>query len=104
MKKRIKYTDEPIGKVRIVEDFLPPPEELADAEVNVKVTIALSSASIEFFKRAAKRNKTQYQKLIRRVLDLYAKRYDENAPGTGMISVGGRNASFIRERSRKKYR
>ncbi len=29
MKKRIKYTDEPMGAVRVVSDFLPSPEELA---------------------------------------------------------------------------
>ena len=29
MKERIKYTDEPIGNVKVVSDFLPSPEELA---------------------------------------------------------------------------
>jgi hypothetical protein len=29
MKKRIRYSDEPIGPVEIVPDFLPAPEELA---------------------------------------------------------------------------
>jgi hypothetical protein len=28
MKEKIKYTNEPIGKLRIIEDFLPPPSEL----------------------------------------------------------------------------
>jgi len=28
MKKKIKYTDGPIGKTEEVEDFLPAPEEL----------------------------------------------------------------------------
>jgi len=28
MKKKIKYSDEKIGKVEITEDFLPKPEEL----------------------------------------------------------------------------
>jgi len=28
MKKKIKYTEGPIGKIERVEDFLPPPEEL----------------------------------------------------------------------------
>jgi len=27
MKSKIKYTDEPLGKLRIVDDFLPPPED-----------------------------------------------------------------------------
>jgi hypothetical protein len=29
MKGKIKYTDEPIGKVKVISDFLPSPEELA---------------------------------------------------------------------------
>ena len=28
IKSKIKYTDEPLGKLRIVDDFLPPPEDL----------------------------------------------------------------------------
>ncbi len=28
MKKKTKYTDEPLGDLRIVKDFLPSPEEL----------------------------------------------------------------------------
>ena len=75
MTKKIKYTDEPLGKLRIVEDFLPPPEQLALREDKVKVTIALSKSSVEFFKTAAKENKTQYQKMIRGVLDYYASKY-----------------------------
>lgn len=71
MRKKITYTDEPIGKVRIVSDFLPSPEELALKDETVRVTIALSKASIDFFKREAKKHNTQYQKMIRRLLDEY---------------------------------
>ncbi len=71
MRKKITYTDEPIGKVRIVSDFLPSPEELALKDETVRVTIALSKASIDFFKRVAKKHNTQYQKMIRRLLDEY---------------------------------
>ncbi len=74
MKKRIKYTDEPLGKVRVIPDFLPPPEELALKEQTVKVTIALSKASVDFFKMEAKKYNTQYQKMIRRLLDEYTAR------------------------------
>jgi hypothetical protein len=28
MKSKIKYTDEPMGKLKIVNDFLPPPDQL----------------------------------------------------------------------------
>ena len=77
MKSKIKYTDEPLGKVKIVDDFLPPPEELAFKEDNVKVTITLSKASVEFFKKEAKKQHVQYQKMIRRLLDLYAIHHQE---------------------------
>jgi predicted DNA binding CopG/RHH family protein len=72
MKEKIRYTDEPIGKVRVISDFLPSPEELALKDETVKVTIALSKTSIDFFKREAKKYNTQYQKMIRRLLDEYA--------------------------------
>jgi predicted DNA binding CopG/RHH family protein len=74
MKKgKIKYTDEPIGKVKkVISDFLPSPEELALKDETVKVTIALSKTSVEFFKKEAKKYNTPYQKMIRRLLDEYA--------------------------------
>jgi hypothetical protein len=75
MSTRIKYTDEPIGPIRVIPDFLPPPEELVFREEAVKVTIALSKRSIEFFKAEARRHNIQYQKMIRRLLDRYAERY-----------------------------
>jgi hypothetical protein len=71
MNMKIQYTDEPIGPMKIVPDFLPAPEELAFKEDTVKVTIALSTESVEFFKREAEKHHTQYQKMIRRLLDAY---------------------------------
>ena len=72
MKEKIKYSNEPIGKVRVVPDFLPSPEELALKDETVKITISLSKTSVDFFKKEAKKYKTQYQKMIRRLLDEYA--------------------------------
>ena len=37
----------------------------------VKVTISLSKTSVDFFKKEAKKYNTQYQKMIRRLLDEY---------------------------------
>jgi len=54
MKGKIKYTDEPIGKVKVIKDFLPSPEELALKEETVKVTISLSRASVDFLKMKRK--------------------------------------------------
>ena len=72
MKKRIKYTNEPMSKIEIVKDFLPSPEQLVLREKNVKVTINLKESSIEYFKKVANKNHTQYQKIIRNLLDYYA--------------------------------
>ena len=74
MKKRIKYTDEPMENVKVIADFLPSPEELVFKEETVKVTISLSKTSVEFFKEVARKNNTQYQKMIRRLLDEYVLR------------------------------
>lgn len=71
MKNKVEYTDGPIGDVKVVRDFLPSPDELAFKEEQVKVTIGLSKSSVDFFKKQAKRNHTQYQKMIRRLLDVY---------------------------------
>jgi hypothetical protein len=72
MSAKIKYTDEPLGKIKIVPDFLPSPSELAFREESVKVTISLSKKSIEFFKAEASKHHTQYQRMIRQLLDMYA--------------------------------
>ncbi len=74
-RNKIKYTDEPLGEVRIIDDFLPTPDQLVFKEDNVKVTITLSKASIDFFKKEAKKHHTQYQKMIRRLLDIYAEHH-----------------------------
>ncbi len=71
MSKKIIYTDEPIGKIKIIPDFLPSPTELAFNEEAVKVTLALSKKSIDFFKSEAAKNHTQYQRMIRRLVDSY---------------------------------
>ena len=75
MSAKLKYTDEPLGRLKIVPDFLPPPQELAFREEGVKVTLALSKRSVEFFKREAAKHGTQYQRMIRRLLDTYARHH-----------------------------
>lgn len=74
MKSKIKYTNEPL-EMEVVEDFLPPPDQLALKQDTVKVTIGLSKPTVDFFKAQARQNHTQYQKMIRRLLDLYAARF-----------------------------
>lgn len=80
MKKKIKYTDfppgdEPIGELVRIDDIFPRPEDLVFKKDNKKVTIALSNSSIAFFKREAKKHQTQYQKMIRNLLDEYVARH-----------------------------
>jgi hypothetical protein len=75
MKTKTRYTEEPMGKLRIIKDFLPPPDQLVLREDNVKVTIALRKSSIDFFKKQAKKHKTSYQKMMREVIDWYASHY-----------------------------
>jgi len=71
MNAKIKYTNEPLGKVEVIADMLPSPEQLAFKEDTVKVTIALSKTSVDFFKKEAKKHDTKYQQMIRRLLDEY---------------------------------
>jgi predicted DNA binding CopG/RHH family protein len=75
MKKKTQYTDEPLGRVKKIKDFLPPPEELVPREEQVKVTISLSRKSVDFFKKAARKNRIPYQRMIREVLDRYTEHF-----------------------------
>jgi len=79
MKTKIRYTEEPMGELRIIKDFLPKPEELALKEENVKITISLNKSSIDFFKKKAKEQRTSYQKMIRRLIDWYASQQQKSA-------------------------
>lgn len=51
------------------------PDQLAFRDEGVKVTIALSKRSVDFFKAHAARNQTQYQRMIRQLLDAYVDAY-----------------------------
>ena len=73
---KITYTDEPI-EAKVIQDVLPPPDALAFREEGVKVTIALSKKSVEFFKSEATKHHTQYQRMIRRLIDAYVETYDK---------------------------
>lgn len=75
MKKKIKYTNEPIKLGGRVDDFLPSPAEIILKEKTKRVTINLNETSLSLFKREAKRLKVPYQKLLRTVVDLYTQHY-----------------------------
>ena len=80
MSAKIKYTNEPLGKLEVVPDFLPRPEDLVFRDDGVKVTLALSKRSVEFFKTQAQKHNTQYQRMIRRLLDAYAEHHAQALP------------------------
>jgi len=69
-----KYTEGEIGDLRVIEDFLPPPAELVLREDTVKVTLALSRKSVDFFKKEAGKGARPYQRMIRALVDAYTER------------------------------
>jgi predicted DNA binding CopG/RHH family protein len=72
--RTLKCTAGGIGRLRVVDDFLPSPESLVPREENVKVTLSLSRRSVDFFKRAAKSRRVPYQRMIRALVDAYAEK------------------------------
>lgn len=70
MKNKILYKDEPI-EARVIDDFLPRPEDLTLTDKKTKVTLTLTEKSVDFFKDVAKKHGASYQAMIRRLLDYY---------------------------------
>ena len=64
-----------MDNIKIIPDFLPSPENIVLKDDTVKITLALTKDSLEFFKKEAASHKTQYQKMIRGILDRYAQHY-----------------------------
>jgi len=84
MSVRIKYTNESIGKLRVIRDFLPAPSDLAFRDEDVKITITLSKTSVDFFKSEAAKADTQYQRMIRRLLDVYVEAHSRKPAPRGV--------------------
>jgi hypothetical protein len=62
------------GKMRVVDDFLPTPEDLVlKAPQKVKVTLNLEKSSVDVFKSQARKLGGSYQRMIRNLVDQYAK-------------------------------
>ena len=70
MRNIIKYKNEPL-EARVIDDFLPRPEDLILTDKKTKVTLTLTEKSLDFFKDVAKKNGASYQAMIRRLLDYY---------------------------------
>jgi predicted DNA binding CopG/RHH family protein len=95
MNAKIKYSAEPI-EAKVIRDFRPPPEELAFREEGVKVTIALSKKSVEFFKSEAIKHHTQYQRMIRKLIDTYVDTYAEHQAPRVTPSARKRSVSQLK--------
>jgi predicted DNA binding CopG/RHH family protein len=71
------YTDdqgEITGDLHRIADTLPPPDQLVPRDDTVKVTLALSRRSVDFFKREAAKQHVPYQRMIRALVDEYTRR------------------------------
>ena len=66
---------EEIEQAEVIQDFLPSPDRLVVREETVRITLNLNRRSVDFFKSSARQNGVPYQSMIRRVLDIYAERY-----------------------------
>lgn len=64
-----------MGKLRRVDDFLPPPEELFPRSEMKKITLEVDEATVNFFRQKGKQQRTPYQRMMREVLKSYAKKY-----------------------------
>ena len=72
MKKKTQKSNKPIGELKRIVDFLPPPEMLVRKEPTKKITLEISVTALEFFKSKGKELHSPYQTMIRNLLDIYA--------------------------------
>ena len=83
MKKKFTYQKTPkdvaesLARSVRIPDFLPSPDKLVFKEDTVKVTLALSKESVAFFKRQAKSRNVPYQRMIKSVVDKYARHFQD---------------------------
>lgn len=68
-----------IERAEVIPDFLPPPDQRVLKEETVRVTLNLNKKSVDFFKLKARENGVPYQRMIRRVLEIYAEQIDARA-------------------------
>jgi len=86
MSRSDRYTDDQGEMDSVggqVADFLPSPAELARRDSTVKVTLGLSHRSLDFFKREAAKHHVPYQRMIRALVDEYARQRMGKEPKAG---------------------
>ena len=81
LRKTIPDPNRPIGQLARITNVLPPPKQLAVSEKTIKVTLLLSAASVQFFKRQAAQYGTKYQRMIRKLVDQYAAQHSTDGDG-----------------------
>lgn len=79
MSKKITYTDEPLQFGERVADFLPPPDQLVKRDETVKITLEVTRESLEFFKEKAQQEHVPYQRMLRGLIDSYARQHQQSA-------------------------
>lgn len=62
----------------LIEDFLPPPNELIFKKEpeTIKVTLTLEKRSVDFFKGKATKLGGSYQRMMRNLISDYADKFD----------------------------
>jgi len=78
MKKK-KRSDQPVGALTRVSDFLPSPAQLVPKEHLTKITLTVDDETVNFFKATAKSLGTKYQKMMREVLKNYAGHFKKSS-------------------------
>ena len=71
MTAQINDASEPLGRLQVIPDFLPSPDELAFREEGVKVILALGRKGIDFFKSDATKHQTHCPRMTCRHMDAY---------------------------------
>jgi len=94
MNRKNRYSDEPMVSLRRTDDFLPSSAELVLKEELVEVTISVTLRTVEFLKREAETLGTDYQTMIRNLLEEYATSNDENGSAT---VIGEGNTVVLKE-------
>jgi predicted DNA binding CopG/RHH family protein len=75
MRKKGNLEDAPIGKLTVIEDFLPPPSQLVRKADTVKITSEYTRSSIDFLKKEARKANVPYQRMLRALIDRYVEQH-----------------------------
>ncbi len=65
------------GPMMLIPNFLPPPEELAEAIKHPKITMTVTARTLKYFKSQADRLGSSYQRMMRNLLDQYVEKMEK---------------------------